>query len=56
MQITAKAGRGRFVGVAIVRDKDGNPKFDDPNNVPQVVFDQLTDADKAYLKTLKQEK
>ena len=39
--------------VFIVRDKDGNPKFDDPDNVPQIVLDALSEQDKAYLETLK---
>ena len=41
--------------VAIIRDKYGNPKFDDPLNVPEVVLNALTKADKAYLTQLQRE-
>ena len=46
---------GAWRGVYIVRDKDGNPKFDDPHNVPQELLDALTEQDLQYLEALKQE-
>lgn len=52
-QLIAAALDGTVKLVALVRDKDGKPKFDDPHNVPDVIMDMLTDDDKAYLETLK---
>lgn len=39
--------------VMVVRDKDGNPKFDDPHNVPAEVFKSLTEKDLEYLNKLR---
>ena len=39
--------------VAIVRDKDGNPRFDDPDNVPEIILQSLTEKDLEYLNTLR---
>jgi hypothetical protein len=36
-------------GYFLVRDQDGNPKFDDYNNIPQVWWDMLTEAEKASI-------
>lgn len=41
--------------VAIVRDKDGKPKFDDPMNVPQEILDVLTPEDFDHLTQLQRE-
>lgn len=41
--------------VMIVRDKDGNPKFDDPMNVPDKVMMALSPEDLEYLVTLQRE-
>ena len=41
--------------IGIIRDKDGNPRFDDPNNVPPEVLAALTPKDIEYLKTLRNE-
>jgi len=54
--LVAKSGNGTFVATFIVRDKDGKPKFTDPDNVPEKILEHLTDSDKEYLETLKQEK
>lgn len=40
---------GKFKGFALVRDKDGNPKVDDPDNLPPEIYNALTDKDKEYL-------
>jgi len=39
--------------VAIVRDKDGNPRFDDPDNVPEIVLAALSEQDLEYLHKLR---
>ena len=39
----ATSGRGKWTGYALVRDKDGRPKFDDLNNIPQQIWDMLTE-------------
>jgi len=39
--------------IAIVRDKDGNPKFDDPDNVPPEILAALSPEDIDYLNTLR---
>jgi hypothetical protein len=51
----AKASRGKVKMVAIVRDSEGKPKFDDPHNVPQAILDVLTEDDLRHLEKLKQE-
>ncbi len=51
MEVETKKAKVRFVG--IVRDKDGNPRFDDPNNVPAEVLAALTQKDLEYLNTLR---
>lgn len=37
--------------IALVRDKDGNPKFDNWNNIPANVWSLLSDADILYILT-----
>ena len=32
--------------VALVRDKNGKPKFDNINNIPDYFWDQLSDTEK----------
>lgn len=54
-KFVAAAQDGTVKLVALVRDRDGKPKFDDPNNVPQIIMDMLTAEDKAYLATLQNE-
>lgn len=55
MKLDAKSSDAHTVMVAIVRDKDGNPKFDDPDNVPDVVLKALTPKDLDYLEKLREE-
>lgn len=55
MKLTAKSGAGSFKGAFVVRDKDGKPKFDDPNSVPQIILDALSPADLEYLEQLRQQ-
>lgn len=56
IQMLAKSGSaGTWGGIFITRDKDGKPKFDDPNAVPQEVLDVLTEDDKKHLESLKLE-
>ncbi len=40
--------------IGIVRDKDGNPKFDDPHNVPEKVLMALSPEDLTYLISLQE--
>lgn len=51
--INTTAKTGTMKGYAIVRDKDGRPKFDNPHNIPKQILDVLTDDDKAYIEELK---
>jgi hypothetical protein len=51
----AKSRPGKLKLVALVRDKDGYPKFDNPHNVPQPILDMLTSDDLEYLELLKSE-
>ena len=37
--------QGKFKGYALVRDKHGNPKIDNPETLPQQIKDMLTDAE-----------
>ena len=54
-ELVAQSGKATFKGVFVTRDQDGNPKFDDPNAVPQKILDVLSENDKKYLETLKQD-
>ena len=40
---SAKSGEVRWTGTILVRDKNGKPKFDDINNIPQTLWDMLTE-------------
>lgn len=51
--INAQAPAPKLSLVAIVRDKDGNPRFDDPHNVPAVIMQSLTPSDIEYLNKLR---
>lgn len=53
MEINTQAGESAVKMVAIVRDKDGNPKFDDPHNVQPEVLKALTPKDLEYLEKLR---
>ena len=39
------AQRSGFKGYALIRDKDGNPRIDDPETLPQQIKDMLTDEE-----------
>ena len=45
---------GKFRGFGLVRDKDGKPKVDDPDSLPQEIRDILTDEE--YLEILGEER
>lgn len=34
---------------ALVRDRDGNPKVDDPKALPPEIISALSESDRAYL-------
>ena len=38
-----KSGEGKWKGYGLVRDKNGRPKFDDTTNIPQQLWDMLTE-------------
>ena len=40
-----------YSGYAIVRDANGNPKFDDWNNIHEAYWELLTEQDKEYILT-----
>lgn len=40
-----KANKGKLKGYGLVRDKEGNPKFNDINNIPRVFWDLLTEKE-----------
>lgn len=44
MQVGAK--KIKIKGYGLVRGPDGKPKFDDINNIPEVFWNMLTDAEK----------
>ena len=48
IKLEAGAGKARFV--AIVRDKQGKPKFDDIHGIPLVLWDKLTAAEKREIR------
>ncbi len=41
-----KTSIGKITGYALVRDKEGRPKFNDINNIPKVFWDLLTEKEK----------
>lgn len=43
--IDVKALSGKMVAYALVRDKNGKPKIDDPANLPYEIFVALTDEE-----------
>ena len=45
-----KTQPGKFRAFGLVRDKDGKPKFDDPNNIPQPIWDMLTEAEQQEIR------
>lgn len=51
--MNAAASDSKIKLVGIVRDKDGNPRFDDPFNVPADIFKALTPNDIEYLNKLR---
>lgn len=51
---TIGAQLGRVKAFGLVRDKDGNPKIDNPDTLPQELKDLLTDAE--YLSIYKVER
>jgi hypothetical protein len=55
-KLVAKSGQaGTYKGTFLIRDGNGNPKFSDPNNVPQKILDVLDENDKKHLESLKRE-
>lgn len=46
------APKVKIKAFAIVRDKDGNPKVDNPDTLPKEIIDALSEKDKAYLKLM----
>lgn len=55
MEINEQAVDAEVTMVMIVRDGEGNPKFDDPHNVPEEVLAALTLAELDYLNQLRAE-
>ncbi len=51
VQGAASSSAGNFAVVALVRDRDGNVRHDDPHNVPQAILeaDNFTAKDLAHL-------
>jgi len=47
--LSVKAGEAVMKGYALVRDKNGNPKVDHPENIPTEVWDQLSEKDKEFI-------
>lgn len=45
----AKAQPGKFRGILLVKDKDGNVKFDDWNNIPEIYHPYLNEEDWKYI-------
>ena len=40
---------GKLHGYFLVRDKNGKPKFDDIHNIPDPLWDALTEAEQAEI-------
>jgi len=51
MSIKVATAKPKWSGFALVRDKEGRPKFDDPTKI-KLFKDHLTEGDKAYLVNL----
>jgi len=49
MKAVIQAPPGKFKAFALVRDKDGKPKIDDPKNCPPEILEMLTDEEKEEL-------
>ena len=49
LQILDKA---EVLGFGVVRDKDGNPKVDDPSSLPAEILAQLTPQERATLEAM----
>lgn len=47
--INIKSTRGKFVAFTLVRDKNGNPKVDDPQNLPVEIFKAFSDEDVKFI-------
>lgn len=48
MSNEAKVGQPKIQAYAIVYDKNGMPRIDNPQDVPDEVWDQLTDHQKHH--------
>ena len=47
--IKTKAQSGKFKAFVLVRDLEGNPKFDDWNNIPEEMLGALSESDLEYI-------
>lgn len=56
MTTQTKEAKGKPRGFVLVRDKDGNPKFDSYNSIPQEIFNQLSPKDQEFINRKRAEK
>ena len=47
------ASQGKVKAYALVLDKDGNPKVDDPFSIPLEIYNSLSESQKAYIENQK---
>lgn len=48
--LTITSPQGTVKMSALVRDKEGKPKFDDPENIPPELWELLTTSEKEAIK------
>jgi len=46
---SVKSLPGKMKGYGIVRDKNGNPKIDNPEKLPKEILDSLSEQDRNYI-------
>ena len=49
IEVNAQEGKAKLVG--LVRNKQGEPQFDDYNNIPEVFHSALTEDDWVYIES-----
>jgi hypothetical protein len=42
--------KAKWKAFALIRDKDGKPKIDDKNNIPEQIWNMLTETEKQEIK------
>lgn len=53
MTNSVKTQAGKFKAFGLVRDKDGRPKIDDIHNIPDPIWDMLTEAEQQEIENVR---